>query len=308
MLTALCLHPSLDKSAGLVQFDPDAPNRVQVSRLDVGGKGVNVARAAQALGADVRLLGFDFDGEPVARAMEAEKVPCQLVAVRGRLRTNLKIREQATGRTIEINEQGTPVDESALSALEALLFSALRPGDWASLSGSLPPGVDPGYYAALCEKLRAAGCFAAVDCDGDALRAAVSAKPALIKPNAGEFAALTGADPGDDEAAIAACRALIARGVGMVCLSRGGDGALLVNRDGAWRCPAANVPVRGAQGAGDSLLAGLLTAFQRGMTPGDALRFGCAAAAASVMRPGTLLCQRSDVSALLPSLTVTALT
>ena len=307
MLTALCLHPSLDKSASLVQFDPDAPNRILVDRLDVGGKGVNVARAARALGADARLLGFDFDGGPVARAMEAEGVPCRLISVPGRLRTNLKIREKATGRTIEINEQGTLSAQGALSALEALLFSGLRPGDWFSLSGSLPPGIDPAYYAALCQRLQAAGGRAAVDCDGEALRAAVSAKPTLIKPNAGEFAALTGADPGDDGAAVSACRKLIARGVGMVCLSRGGDGALLVTGGGAWRCPAAPVPVRGTQGAGDSLLAGLLAAFQRGLPPGDALRFGCAAAGASVMRPGTLLCRMEDVSALLPALSADAL-
>ena len=307
MLTALGLHPSLDKTARLDAFDPDAPNRILVDRLDVGGKGVNVARAAKALGGDVRLLGFDFDGGPVARAMDASGVPRQLISVPGRLRTNLKIREQRTGRTIEINEQGEKIDEAALSALEALLFSGLRAGDWVSLSGSLPPGLDPTYYAALCDKLRAAGCRAAVDCDGEALRAAVLAKPALIKPNAGEFAALTGADPMDDFGAVAACRALISRGVGTVCLSRGGDGALLVTGEGAFSCPAARVPVRGTQGAGDSLLAGLLTAFQRGMTPGEALRFGCAAAGASVMRPGTLLCQMADVDALLPALAAAAL-
>ena len=54
-------------------------------------------------------------------------------------------------------------------------------------------------------------------------------------------------------------------------------------------------------------LAGLLAAFQRGLPPGDALRFGCAAAGASVMRPGTLLCRMEDVSALLPALSADAL-
>ena len=287
MLIALCLHPCLDKSAVLDRFDPDAPNRVSVERLDVGGKGVNVARAAKALGSETRLTGFDFDGEPVARAMDAAGVPCRLVPVPGRLRVNLKIRERASGRTIEINEQGAPVDQHALSALETLLLSGFRPGDWVTLSGSLPPGIDPAYYAALCGKIRSAGCLAAVDCDGEALRAAVSAKPALIKPNAGEFAALTGADPADDAAAVSACRRLLDRGVGMVCLSRGGQGALLATAEGVWRCPAAPVPVRGVQGAGDSLLA--------------------APAAASVMRPGTLLCRMEDAAALFPALPVTAL-
>ncbi len=307
MLIALCLHPCLDKSAALDIFDAGAPNRITVERMDVGGKGVNVARAARALGGEARLIGFDFDGGPVARACQEAEVPCRLVPVPGRLRVNLKILERSSKNTIEINEQGAKVGAEALSALEETLFASLGPGDWVTLSGSLPPGIDHTYYAELCEKIRAAGCLAAADCDGPALAAAAEAGPALIKPNAGEFFSLTGADPLDDQAALAACRQLLKKGVGMVCLSRGAAGAVLAAPGGAWRCPSARVTAMGTQGAGDSLLAGLLTAFQKGMEPPEALRFGCAAAAASVMRPGTLLCRREDVESLLPSLRATAI-
>ena len=42
------------------------------------------------------------------------------------------------------------------------------------------------------------------------------------------------------------------------------------------------------------VLAGLMLALSRGMEPGEALRFATAAAGASVMRPGTLLCRKED--------------
>ena len=302
MILSLCLNPSLDKTVSLPRFSLDAPNRVTPQREDVGGKGVNVARAATALGAPCLLLGLDFDHSPVAVAMREAGVRFHLLPGFGKLRTNWKIQETSTGRTIEINESGPILPDDTLNAVEDALRLALRPGDWATLSGSLPPGAGKETYARLARTVAEAGAFAAVDCDGPALQAAVKARPALIKPNAQEFAALTGADPASQAECLAACRELIKEGVGAVCLSRGGEGALLVTPEGAWACPAAQVKPQGLQGAGDSLLAGLLTAFLRGLQGGEALAFASAAAGASVKRPGTLLCEKKDVEALLPTL------
>ena len=52
MIACLSLNPCWDKTMTVPQFFLDAPNRVQTLRADVGGKGVNVARAAAALGAE----------------------------------------------------------------------------------------------------------------------------------------------------------------------------------------------------------------------------------------------------------------
>ena len=127
----------------------------------------------------------------------------------------------------------------------------------------------------------------------------IPAGPELIKPNAQEFRALTGADPADRAAAEAACQTLIRQGVQRVCLSLGAGGARLYSREGVCSCPAAPVKPLGLQGAGDALLAGLLAAMERGCADGDALRFASAAAGAAVMRPGTLSCRMEDVTVLL---------
>ncbi len=81
----------------------------------------------------------------------------------------------------------------------------------------------------------------------------------------------------------------------------------MVSAKEAWACPAAKIEPLGTQGGGDTMLAALLTALSRGMSDPEALRFASAAAAATVMRPGTLLCRRADQDALLPELTVSAL-
>lgn len=304
MIACLSLNPCWDKTMTVPRFSLDAPNRVRLLRADVGGKGVNVARAATALGAECCLVGQDYQGAPVAAAMAREGVACYLRPAQGALRVNLKIQDQAAGRTLEINEAGETADEGLLSAMKALLLAHCPAGGWATLSGSLPQGLPPESYAQLTASLKAAGIHVAVDCDGAALERAAAAAPDIIKPNAQEFERLTGVSPQDTMAALSACQALHRRGVGMICLSLGAEGALLSMPGAAYSCPAPRVPVRGLQGAGDSMLAGLLTALTRGLSPAEALAFASAAAGASVQREGTLLCRGADVEKILPGLRV----
>ena len=299
MITVLSLNPSVDKTAVLPRLRLDAPNRIRVERTDLGGKGVNVARALKALGTECRLIGFDYDGKPVKKGLDAAGVEHHLLPLSGALRVNLKLREEEAGRTVEINEAGAAVTEADMARIADALDHLCMPGEWAALSGSLPPGAPPDTYAALCAQLKQAGCLVAADCDGEPLRRVIEARPDLIKPNAQEFFALTGADSRDEAAARAACDALMARGVGMICLSMGGEGARLYTKKGVFACPAAPVQPLGTQGAGDTLLAGLLSALSRGDGAPAALRFASAAAGASVMRPGTLLCRMEDIQALL---------
>lgn len=303
MIFALSLNPSWDKTASIARFQLDAPNRIQPERLDVGGKGVNVARVARELGEETELVGFDYSGEPMKAAMTRENVPCRLFPVGGDMRVNLKLRETDTGRTIEISERGAAVTEEQIKAVLHGLLEAAKTGTWYVLTGSLPPGAPPDTYRRFCGAIQAWGCAAAVDCDGEALREAVQAKPALIKPNIQEFCELTGVDPDNKRDVLDACRRLCFQGVGRVCLTWGGGGAWLVSAKGAWACDAAKIEVRGTQGGGDTMLAAMIAALSRGMEDPEALRFASAAAAATVMRPGTLLCQGDDLEKLLPELT-----
>jgi 6-phosphofructokinase 2 len=84
----------------------------------------------------------------------------------------------------------------------------------------------------------------------------------------------------------------------MVAVSLGQDGALLGTGDGIFRLPAMKVEQRGAVGAGDSFLAGLVLGLARGMAPICALAFANAAGAASVTTYGTARVRREDVEAL----------
>ena len=74
------------------------------------------------------------------------------------------------------------------------------------------------------------------------------------------------------------CRALVERGVGCVAATRGGDGALLVDADGAQAVPAFAVDVVDTTGCGDAFSAGLLRGLALGKDRAEAARLGCAVA------------------------------
>jgi sugar/nucleoside kinase (ribokinase family) len=85
----------------------------------------------------------------------------------------------------------------------------------------------------------------------------------------------------------AACRAFLARGVGCVAATCGGDGVLIVDGDGAQRVPAFAIDVVDTTGCGDAFSAGFLRGLELGRERPDAAVLGCAAAALVAQGLGT---------------------
>ncbi|MBR5110064.1 MAG: hypothetical protein IK099_07700 [Clostridia bacterium] len=299
MIFALAMNPCWDKTARIARFRLDAPNRIQAERTDVGGRGVDVARAAKELGGEAELIGFDFAGEPVKQAMEREHIASRLYPLPCDMRVRLNLRETDTGRTVEISEPGVTVRPDDLKAVLYGMLEAAVTGAWFVLSGSLPPGAPPDTYGRFCAAVQAWNCPVAVDCGGEALTEAVKAKPALLHTSVQEFCRLTGADPENETDALYACRRLCFQGVKRLCLAWGEKGAWLVSAKGAWACGAAKAEAGGSQRGGDAFLAALLIALSQGMADPEALRF--ASAAAALARAGAPLCRR-EIDALVPGL------
>ncbi len=123
-----------------------------------------------------------------------------------------------------------------------------------------------------------------------------------LTPNETEAEMLSGIPVTDLASAERAADALLARGVGAVVITLGGNGALY--RDAA-RC--VHVPVIGAgpvvetTGAGDAFNGGFVVALSEGRDVIEAVRFGCATAGISVTRAGTAgaMPARAEIEALL---------
>ena len=85
-----------------------------------------------------------------------------------------------------------------------------------------------------------------------------------------------------------ALRVLRRRHAGMLCVTLGARGAMLLDGDRLYHEPAFQAAVLDTTGAGDVFRGGFIAALLRGDLPGDILRFANAAAAISCTRLGAI--------------------
>ena len=286
MIVTVTLNPSIDRTLRVQALVRGDVLRAEAVEADPGGKGVNVARALSAHGADtVALL---VAGGSVGRALVSQLrdagVRTDVVEVGGSTRTNITVVEP-DGTTTKLNEPGPTPTPAELGRVVAAVSSHVSgPADWVVAAGSLPPDVDLDAYARIGDAAHECGARFALDCSGPAFLAGLAAGPDLVKPNREELAEAVGRDLPTLRDIVEACHELQRRGARDVVCSLGGEGALLVSAEGAWFATAPRVEVVNTVGAGDSLLAGFL--FAGGAGP-EALRVGVAWATAAVGTSGT---------------------
>ena len=309
MIVTLTMNPAIDRTGYLPSLQPRGLNRLDRVERDVGGKGVNVSKMLSALGQPSIACGLIAGqaGRTVEETLRCWPGGCitpDFVAIPGETRTNLKVVE-ADGSLTELNESGPAAPPESLSRLETALLRHAGPGSLFVLAGSTGPGVPPEIYARLTRRLHAAGARVLVDADGPLFARAVPAAPDVVKPNAYELCQYFGVETTGDPARLAEMgRALSDQGIGLVCISMGGQGACFVAGKTVWRAPALPVRVRSTVGAGDAMLAGVACGLDRGLPLPDCLRLGMAASAAACTTAGTRPPERAEVERLLTTVSL----
>lgn len=298
-IVTLTLNPAVDLACTAPYVRPTHKIRSFNERFDPGGGGINVARVVHALGGDTLALVMTggATGRLVEEMLDEAGVPWQALPIQGRNRVSLNVHDQESGQEYRFVPEGPSVSEdewqSALAVLERI------EAEWIVASGSLPPGVPEDFYAQAATIVRKRGQQFALDTSGAALRAAAAQDIALLKLSLGELEFLAECKLADPQRQEEAVRRLIDGGSAkMIAVSLGAEGALLMTRGGMTRLPALPVDERGAVGAGDSFLAGLLLGLVRGLPDRQALRFALAAGAAAVATYGTAQVARDHVEAL----------
>lgn len=302
MIVTLTANPSIDRTVEL--SSPLAHGEVQRAAGVVdqaGGKGVNVTRAVETAGKLCVALFPAQHGDPFVGLLRQARLTYRPVPFDGRVRTNIAVVDP-DGTTTKINEPGDSLDEQARAALTEALRRECQAARWAVLAGSLPAGVDPGWYGELTAAIADTGAKVAIDTSGAPLTASAAAtvKPHLLKPNGPELAELVGTEDdleADLDKAVAAALDLVATGVESLLVTLGGAGALLVSDEGVWFAKnSAPVQVRSTVGAGDSTLSGYLLADLDGLDPADRLRRAVAYGTAAVQLPGTTIPTPADTN------------
>ncbi len=279
-------NTSIDRFHEVGHLAPGAIHRPDRVVAVPGGKGLNAARAAALLGADVVVAGIAGGraGEWIADRLADLGIRASLIRSVGETRTCLSVLDRSDGSLTEFYEPGQAIGADTWAALEEAIKDHIATGELGTvtMSGSLPPGAPVDGYARIVRMAADAGIPVIVDAHGPALDHAIAAGPSVVKINAAEAGAPSAADPG----VVPAARAILARGARSVVVTLGSEGAIAVDDSGAWRL--VGPPARGAYpvGSGDAFLAGLAMGTVDGLGLVDAARHGIAAGYANAQLPG----------------------
>ena len=286
-ILTLTLNSALDLTVELSVLTAGQVNRSDEMHTHAAGKGVNVAQVLADLGHQLTVSGFL--GEDNLQAFETlfakRGFVDAFIRVPGETRSNIKIAER-DGRITDINGPGPMVDAAAQQALLDRLVQIAPGHDAVVVAGSLPRGVTAQWLRELIERLNQLGLKVALDTSGEALRAALQARPWLIKPNAEELADALGCEVVSRAAEVQAAAHLHAQGIDHVVISHGADGVNWFSVGSALHASPPKVSVASTVGAGDSLLAGMLHGLLSADTPEQTLRTATAIAALAVTQIG----------------------
>lgn len=300
MIYTVTFNPSLDYVVQVDDFAAGEINRTRTESIYPGGKGINVSLVLQNLGLPSVALGFTagFSGAEIERLLQEAGCHCDFIAVKeGYSRINTKI---ISGAETALNGQGPQLSEAELAAL----FNKLRrltQDDVLVLAGSIPASLPDNIYEQILELLQPVGTRVVVDATGDLLLKVLKYRPFLIKPNHEELGEFFGRGPLlTEEEILAAAQKLQQQGARNVLVSRGANGALLLDENGKLHKQASpKGTLVNSVGAGDSMVAGFLAGYLQTQDYDAALRLGVAAGSASAFK--AWLATREDVEKILAS-------
>jgi tagatose 6-phosphate kinase len=289
MYLCISANPAIDKRLRVRQLRAGEVNRASEALSEPGGKAAHVAMALLAFRAEPAWIGFSGGptGEALVAGLTALGIRVRAVPTAQPTRVNLSILDDCGGVTEILEPGGRPSSKELALFREACRkeFARGKADATVILSGSLPPGVPPDFYAGLIRTARAHGCRVFLDSSGEALRRGLEEEPDLVKPNREEAEWLTGSKVHDLDSARDALMKILAGGARSASLSLGREGLL-------W-CPAGGEPVlhahppsvdgRSAVGSGDATMAGFAFALAGTKSPEEVLRRAAACGTANVL-------------------------
>jgi 1-phosphofructokinase family hexose kinase len=291
VIVTVTLNAAIDRTLTVPNFQRGHRHRASEGLTLAGGKGINIARALKRLDTPVVATGLagGKTGTRIVEELTAEAILNDFVRISGESRTSTAVVDPTSGEFTEINEWGPRVHEDELEMLREKLQYLSRGASALVFAGTLPRGVEEGFYAESIRDLNRRGVETILDSEGQPLRLATEAEPFLVSPNRREAEALVGQEFDGDEDFLMALDAIAELGARNVIITH--DSGCFARfreerRVRRVRVLAPRVEALAPAGSGDVLLAGFLAARFAGEATDDALRSAVAAGAVSTLEVG----------------------
>ncbi|MEX1295799.1 MAG: PfkB family carbohydrate kinase [Candidatus Limnocylindrales bacterium] len=304
----LCITPApaIDRTAHVERLAHDEVLRPLEMFVLPGGKGVNAARAAVALGGRAVTTGIagGHAGRWIVEALSAEGLEPHWSFARAEARTAY-VTVDAGGESVLVYERATPATPDEYDAFLRLLEERLLPAcARAVVAGSIPSGLPARRHGEIVEAARRARVPLLVDVSGPGLVAALEAGPDIVK--IGRVEAVESQIVGDEASAVEAAVALVDRGARLAVVTDGGEEVAAADADTIWRLSVPAIEALNPVGSGDSFNAALSLALMDGADLPTALTRGVAAGSANALTKSAASLDPLMVAALEDDVVVTS--
>jgi len=277
------LNPAIDQTITLDSpLQPGTVHRARSVQQQAGGKGINVALALALYGTPVAASGLlGCNNAALFEQFLGQHGICdRFIRVAGASRTNIKLLDSQHTSDINLPDQLQPQPEQIEQLLDASNYPA-----WLALCGSLPTCCRDDWYV-RCLQAIALHTRCVLDTSGAPLRTVLQAvqqktapPPFAIKPNVHELSDYLGQPLHSLQAIGQAALALQrATGITWVVVSMGSEGVFFSHLSQGALHARIHIDsiTQTTVGAGDFMVAALLTAFRHDADLETTARLACA--------------------------------
>lgn len=307
-ILVVCLNPTFQRTMVFDSLLEGEVNRCSNYRLDVSGKGVNVARVISQLGGEaihLTHLGGKRSLEMI-EMLDEDGIETLWSDSHSPIRTCTTLLNTSKKSTTELVEEPFEVDSSTDQKIRKLYSEALKRVATVVISGTRAPGYSPSLYPDFVKEAKKSNKRVILDIKGDDLLESLPFKPDLVKPNLSEFASTfmphtTVYEQEDSreilDSVIEKMREIYTRYNCSTLLTRGSFSTWVYGPNGFEEFETKRVEPVNTIGCGDSVAAGIAFELSRNTPFTEAIKRGlaCGVANATTLRPGSVVDDLSGI-------------
>jgi tagatose 6-phosphate kinase len=286
MILTVTPNPCVDKTVFIDDLKVGTFIRSSRCTCVPGGKGNNCARAVTILGRVAKAMVI-VGGHPGAHVVEMieqqDGIHCVPMWVKSQTRTITTVLEEPIQRQTAFFEPGSRVTDDEFEDLKRLFAREVRGSNIVTFNGTVCDPSIKTLYRDIIPIAKAADAITILDSYGPEFALGIKAIPYMVKPNVAEAQGFVGFPLDSVQAYWKAIDIFHAKGVELVVLSLGKDGALVSRGEERFHAMPPAIKEVNPVGSGDALVAGFAVGLMERMPLVEMAKLAIAAGAANAM-------------------------
>ncbi|MEC9484258.1 MAG: 1-phosphofructokinase [Candidatus Izemoplasma sp.] len=292
MIYTCTLNPAIDYRIECDTFNLGTLNRSSFSKFTVGGKGINVSMVLKELDTKSVAIGYTggFTGTYIKEYLIDElNIENHFIDIPSPTRINVKL--LVDDEETEINQSGPIIGTEELKLLTDFI-DTLNTDDILVCGGSQGRSKQNSYLE-IAKQCHHKNIDFIIDSSGQSMLDVLAYHPLLVKPNIYELEEYFDVTLNTEDKIISYGKKLIDLGAKNVIVSRGEKGSLFINDNHIYRADLIIGDVKNTVGAGDSMVAGFVSAYTQRQNDKQAYQLAVASATATAFSYS--LAKREDI-------------